>query len=294
MAEERLIDDDKDRKYRIRKNENGEEELVIIDDEEQDEEELPVFGVVTDDEEKLSEEQLAEKTAEKRDRALKKAEELKAAAREKIADGDFESAQYCLSEASELTEYDGELYYLQLKAYSRGMTNFLELQKCADAAEGVKEYSDSAQKEELKSLSEPLKARIGEFEEKCKKIGEENERGKEERRETFAKGARNSFVIFACTSVPFVALFAIAVVFASKMFSDLSDSYVVLTIVFAVLAAVSFFALLFTFKRFLSAKRKVRLNESDSATKIGREFISCSEELATLKKIYQSLENDIS
>ena len=37
MAEERLIDDDKDRKYRIRKNENGEEELVIIDDVEEEE-----------------------------------------------------------------------------------------------------------------------------------------------------------------------------------------------------------------------------------------------------------------
>ena len=294
MAEERLIDDDKDRKYRIRKNENGEEELVIIDDDEQEEEELPVFGVVTEDEESLSEEQLAEKAAERRDRALKKAEELKATARKKIAEGDFESAQYCLSEASELTEYDGELYYLQLKAYSRGMTNFLDLQKCVDAAEGVKEYSDIAQKEELKSLSEPLKARISEFELKCKKIGEENERGKEERRETFAKGARNSFVVFACTSVPFVALFTIAIVFASMMFSDLSDTYVLLTIIFAVLAAVSFFILLFTFKRFLSAKRRVRLNESDSATKIGREFISCSEELASLNKIYQSLENDIS
>ena len=29
MAEERLIDDDKDRKYKIRVNEDGEEELII-------------------------------------------------------------------------------------------------------------------------------------------------------------------------------------------------------------------------------------------------------------------------
>ena len=43
MAEERLIDDDKDRKYRIRVNENGEEELEIIDPDDVDEE--PVFDM---------------------------------------------------------------------------------------------------------------------------------------------------------------------------------------------------------------------------------------------------------
>ena len=293
MAEERLIDDDKDKKYRIRKNENGEEELIIIDDGEEVEE-LPSYDVITEEDENLSKEEIETRAAERREIALKKAEELKAAAREKIAEGDFESAQYCLSQASSLTEYDGELYYLQLKAASRGMTNFLDLQKCLDAAEGVKEYCDKEQKEELKALSEPLKERISEFEEKCAKIGEENERGKAERRDTFVKGRKKALIILACTCVPFIALFAVAIAFTSMMLSDLSEIYVVLTIIFAVLAAVAFFAMLFTLKRYLSANRKVKLNESDSATKIGREFIACSEELESLKKIYSSLENDIS
>ena len=34
MAEERLIDDDKDKKYKIRKNADGEDELYIDDTEE--------------------------------------------------------------------------------------------------------------------------------------------------------------------------------------------------------------------------------------------------------------------
>ena len=295
MAEERLIDDDKDRKYRIRINENGEEELVIIDsDDGEEEEELPVFDVVTADGEELTDEQLDKRVAEKREAALKKAEALKATAQEKIAEGDFESAQYALSQAAELTEYDGELYYLQLKAYSRGMTNFLDLQKCVDAAEGVKEYTGIEQKQELLSLSGPLKARIAEFSAKCENLSEENERGKEERRETFARGAKSALTVFVCTAVPFVALFVLAIVFASMMFADLSGIYIILTIVFAVLAAISLFVMLFTFNRFLSAKRKVKLNEMDTATKIGREFLACSEELESLKKIYSSLENDIS
>ena len=42
MAEERLIDDDKDRKYKIRKNADGEEELIVIDPEDGEEEESDI------------------------------------------------------------------------------------------------------------------------------------------------------------------------------------------------------------------------------------------------------------
>ena len=52
MAEERLIDDDKDRKYKIRKNADGEEELIVIDPEDGEEEgsDIPVFNVPVYDE----------------------------------------------------------------------------------------------------------------------------------------------------------------------------------------------------------------------------------------------------
>ena len=293
MAEERLIDDDKDRKYRIRINENGEEELVVIDDTDE-EEEVPEYSVVTDDEEGLSEEEISQKAEERRQVAQRKTEEFKATAREKMEEGDFESAQYALSQASELTEYDGELYYLQLKAYSRGMTNFLDLQKCVDASVGVREYSTEEQKSELKSLSEPLKARIAEFEEKCEKLSEENERGKNERRETFLNARKKALIVFGCTMVPFIALFVLAIVFSSMMFSDLSDIYVIYTIAFSVAAVLALFLNIFTFYRFWTANRKVSLNEDDTATKVGREFISCKEELDALKGIYSSFENDIS
>ena len=53
MAEERLIDDDKDRKYKIRKNADGEDELIIDDTPDEDETDIPVFAVpeAEDDEE---------------------------------------------------------------------------------------------------------------------------------------------------------------------------------------------------------------------------------------------------
>ena len=74
MAEERLIDDDKDRKYKIRKNENGEDELVIDGlPEEEDREEIAfeVPDLESDDEEAavMTPEQLAA-----RDKAREEAE----------------------------------------------------------------------------------------------------------------------------------------------------------------------------------------------------------------------------
>ena len=293
MAEERLIDDDKDKKYRIRINENGEEELVIIDDVEE-EEESPVYSVVTDDEENLSDDEIAQKAEERRKAAQRKAEELKATAIVKMEEGDYESAQYALQQASELTEYDGELYFLQLKAFSRGMTNFLELQKCVDAAEGVKEYTGEEQKEELKALSQPLMARIADFEKKCDELSAQNEQGKEERRETFVHSKNRALIVFCCTLVPFIALFVLAIVFSSMMYADLSGIYIVLTIVFAVAAVIALFINIFTFYRFWTENRKVRLNEMDTSTKVGRELISCREELENLNKIYSSFQNDIS
>ena len=294
MAEERLIDDDKDKKYRIRVNENGEEELVIIDDPEEDEDDTPVYSVMTEEEEKASDEESTRKAEERRRAAQHKAEELKAAAVVKMEEGDWESAQYALFQASELTEYDGELYFLQLKAYSRGMTNFLDLEKCVDAAEGVKEYTGEEQKAELNSLSQPLKERIAEFEKKCGHLNEQNEQGKAERRETFVHAKNRALIIFACTLVPLIALFVLAIVFSSMMYADLSGIYMILTIVFAVLAVIALFINILTFYRFWTANRRVQLNETDTATKLGRELISCREELENLKKIYSSFQNDLS
>ena len=294
MAEERLIDDDKDKKYRIRINENGEEELVIIDEPDDDADDIPLYDVVTDEEKDPSDEEANKNAEERRAQAQRKTEELKATAIVKMEEGDYESAQYALFQASELTEYDGELYYLQLKAYSRGMTNFLDLQKCLDASAGVREYTGEEQKEELKALSQPLKERIEEFEQKCKTLNEENEQGKAERRETFLNARKKSLIVFGCTLVPFIALFVLAIVFSSMMYADLSGIYMILTIVFAVSAAIALFINIFTFYRFWAENRKVKLNEMDTATKLGRELISCREELENLKSIYTSFQNDLS
>ncbi len=78
------------------------------------------------------------------------------------------------------------------------------------------------------------------------------------------------------------------------MFADKDGLFIILTIAFTVAAVISLFVTLFAFTRFHDANRKVKLNENDASTKVGRELISCREELENLKKIYSSFGNDIS
>ena len=113
MAEERLIDDDKDRKYKIRKNEDGEEELVLDTDtarEEPEEEvsfEVPEFE--EDDEEAavMTPEQLAERERRRAEEELKRAEELEKIAehaRSLIEEGKFEDAGFVLQKPRNATK----------------------------------------------------------------------------------------------------------------------------------------------------------------------------------------------
>lgn len=292
MAEERLIDDDKDRKYRLRRNENGDEELVLIDADEETGDVLPIYSVITDEDDGFTEEERVEKNELRQQTIARKAEELKAAARKMLAAGDFDGATGALSQASEITEYDGELYFLRLKALSRGLTDFTDLQGCVDAADGVREYSGEEHKKELEGMSALLRSEIAARAEECDGLRKENERGKEERRETFRKEKKRAFVRFSCAVAPFAILCIIAVVFASMIYADKNGLYFVLTAVFAAASAVALGAALFTLNGLIGASRKVRLNESDATTQVGREYLESSAELEKLNAIYSSFKNN--
>ena len=94
------------------------------------------------------------------------------------------------------------------------------------------------------------------------------------------------------SALPFVALIIAAIFFSTRL--DYDDSYMVLTIIFSILSAVSFFIAVLAFYKFETANKKVKLNEMDTSTKVGREFLACREELENLNKIYSSIQNDIS
>ena len=132
MAEERLIDDDKDRKYKIRINEDGEEELVIDDRVEEPEvEEQPEFDMPDFDED---DEEAAVMTPEQlaaRDRAREEAEakrlndiaELTSRALSIMDEGRYDDAVYLLDEARSLGD-DGRVCALQVVALTKNYTDF--------------------------------------------------------------------------------------------------------------------------------------------------------------------------
>ncbi len=296
MAEERLVDDDKDRKYRIRVNENGEEELEIIDPDDVDEE--PVFDMPDyeeDDEEAaiLTPEQLAERERIKAEEERARAEKLSAfldSAKEKLSEGDYEGANYAVTQAEEYGKTSGELFCLKLKVLTRDLTEFLNLEECAEAADGVKEYADETLKEEFKGKTGKLETLISDAEAKTEALREKNEAGKDERRETFASSKKRAFIALLCTLVPFTALLIVTLVFTTFMFADANGVYLVATIVLAALSVIMFIATVVTSKKFWSAARDVKLNEKDTSTKLGREYLENKTQYELLKRIYSAFE----
>lgn len=290
MAEERLIDDDKDRKYKIIINENGEEELVIIPSEE--EAEVPAFDLYGyDEEENLTAEQAAEREYVKAEEEKLRAErtaELMQTARERLAEEQFEEARYALYQAEDLSGGNGEVYYLKLRILSRNLQSFVDLEKCALAADGVKEQSTEEQKKELLSLSGKLEEKINSTKQKAERLSAENEQGKAERRGTFLKLRTKWLANLLLFFVPLVVFLVLTAVFGFKIFTGQNGAYTVATIIFSVLAAISLVGTIISANRFWDAARNVKLNEKDTSTKLGREYLETQREYGLLTRIYSS------
>ncbi len=303
MAEERLIDDDKDRKYKIRKNADGEDELVIDDTQTPDDEsDIPVFDIpvyLEDDDEAavLTPEQLAERERIRSEEEAARAEKIKSAlekAELKLEEGDFESALYAVGKVNGIADGNGDYYYLKLKILSRNFTDFQSLSECAETADGVKEFSSPEQKQALKSLSSVYRNRANEAEKTATALKAENERKKSERRSVFAERKTKAQRNLLIAVLPFLVFVVLAIVFATRLFSAENGTFVVLTIVFSALAAIVFVAVLFTLRKFLEAARNVKLNELDSSTKLGREYLETQKQYEYLKRILDSFDDDLS
>lgn len=301
MAEERLIDDDKDRKYKVIKNADGEDELVELPPEENEVTTFEVEERESDDEEAafLTPEELAAliKAREEREAAIRKElEERLFVARSATADGEYDLAAEELKELDKIAPENGEAQKIKLLVASKNFTDFEDLEGCEEAAEGISKYCTKEQKDELKKLSDPLNEQIEKLKAEVQALDEENERKKQERRPLFIERAKRATKFFTGASAIFVALLIVAAVFASIINAREDGTYVVLTIVFAALAGVAFIVFLVAAHKFWVAKRNVKLNENNSRTKTGRELEKCRTALETLTLVDNSIKgnNDLS
>lgn len=292
MAEERLIDDDKDRRYKIRKNADGEDELYIDDSEEATPEEE--LFIVPDDEdeeelvmtpEQIEARRIMQEEAEKQ--RLEKLSEYVARAEERIAASDFYGAIEEVDAAEQYAGDDGDYYAVRLLAYSCNLTDFTRGEECSDAADGVKKFASDERKEQLKSLSAGLHNEIDRSRGEVAKLKEENDGAKSERREIFLTRRNKAVAFFGATFLPFAVFLILSAVFGSKIHAVNNDfTNLTLTIVFGALAGAAFIAMLVSLNKLWAGIRNVRLNESNFSTKLGREYEEKNGYLNTLISVY--------
>lgn len=298
MAEERLIDDDKDRKYKIRINEDGEEELVIDESAEEGESEIPVFEIPADGEDDeeaalLTPEQLAERERLKLEEQTKRkdaAEALYAKTVKSFEEGDFEAALYAVNRALELTPDDGRLWFYKLKTVSRNLTEFTSPESCAEAADGVAEFCSAEQKAELKTLTSELEERLAQAKTRTAELEIKNEAGKAERRDEFARMRKKSLIWLLASGIPFIVFTVAAIVFATMIFANEHGAFIIATAVAGGLAAVMLAVTAIAANKFWAAQRYVVLNERDNTTKIGRQYLESKSEADNLARVLQAIE----
>ncbi|MGN1060795.1 MAG: hypothetical protein ACI4QN_03595 [Candidatus Coproplasma sp.] len=296
MAEERLIDTDKDKKYRIRKNADGEDELFIDDSE--DEEQVEEVTFMVEEEEP---EEGEEGTAERPDNAdeaeseikRKKAEEAETlikSARRDCKNGKFATAVDYLEKAIELDPENGEIYALELIAYTRNFTDYSRIGDAKEYIEELKKYTSAQTKGELfEKSSDGLQENINKLSRRVAELSEENKKQKAIRAKKFIAD-RNRAIVLTCVALGvFAVFFGLSTYFFLNIHSIQTNTNFILAIVFTALEVI---ALVFTaviLRQLLTACRRVRLNKKNTATKLGRELLARKAELDAFTAIYEAL-----
>lgn len=294
MAEERMIDDDlnKDKKYRIRKNADGEDELYIDDSVEETFEDLPAVafdmpeenGEITPEREVIESEE-GDYVPEQISNACFEAVER---AKKCIEEEDYISALKNIEEAQNSDPYDGAAWALKLTAVTRNFSEFSNVDDLVNIAEDVSKYCSDEYKAELAEKSAPLEGRIIELEERAASMHVEVEKKKTERRELFLSDRKRAVLWFSVTALPFIICLVVALAFTSVMFARQDGVNLIIMIVFASLAALFFIASLFTGRKLWAAMKKLSLNEKNSSTKLGREYESTLAEAEKLNTVLHS------
>ncbi len=289
MAEERLIDDDlnKDKKYRIRKNADGEDELYVDDSVEEtfgDEVQFEVQG----DEEGVQ--QIAE-SASPAHSAQPEADavclEAVSAAKTCMEEGDYDGALRYIDEAHNANPYSGPAWAVKLSAQTRQLTDFSS-PDLEETAKNVAMYCSDDEKSVLAENSALLEKKIIELEERAASLHVEVERKKEERRGVFLADRKRSVLWFSLTAVPFLVCLIVALSFASVMFARQDGLNMIIMIIFACISALFFISSMFTGHNLWAAMKKVSLNEQNSSTKLGREYESVRSQAEKLNTVLHS------
>lgn len=306
MAEERLIDDntdkDKDKKYRFRINEDGEEELEIYGGDEEEEEagpedelvdsgyEVPEFD--DDDEEAaaMTPEQLfAERKKQEEERTARemKAAELINKALSLRDGGNEEYALTSLDSAQKECPDNGGIYVLKLGILTKDFTDISRLDESIDAAAGCKTYASAEDKSRISAaLSEKIKSELEAQRAQNAQLKADNEQKKSDRRTVFMSGFKVALRNFLFAFIPFVAFLCAAVALTPQMYSDKNGTMLALTIAMYALAGAAFIASVILARFVATSARRLKVNESNLSTALGRTYTEGTLRAEKLEKLY--------
>ncbi len=296
MAEERLIDDDedkdkkirivaegKDSKFQVVTDENGEEELLIHETPEEEEQGVMQFEIPEDlveDEElaDLSGEQLAEamrRKEEEEKQRLEKVADFTQKAHEALNEGKFATSMEYITSAEDYNADSSDIRCMKLTALTQAYADFSETEQIMKAAADVTQKGSEEDKAALKAkYYTGLKKSADTDMSALEKIKEENEAGKEERRQILAPQKKAASIRFYISLAVFVVFAAVAIGLSTRMFSMENALMLVLTIVFAAIAVVCLVVFVVFTRFFITACQMYSKNEKDTSTKVGREQIA--------------------
>lgn len=300
MAEERLIDDDKDKKYRIKVNADGEEELVIEEGKEETAENAEEVAFEAPEVEENDEDAAVmtpEQYALKLEQEKKEREERQAKARDlvKKAEADLKVEKYAtaldyLEQAEELDSENGDIYALRMRVYTRDFTDYTQVSQAAENAEGVAKYADGEVKAAIsKKASATLDENISSLRNQVVALNKQNEEKKAERAVKFKAERKTAIIFFACAFALLALSASLCGYFASVIYTVSTGKYLVLTCVFGALSAIMLLVLAFAARRLNVACRRIRLNNRNTSTSLGRELLEKQAQLKAFIQIRDSL-----
>lgn len=298
MAEERLIDTDKDKKYRIKINDDGEEELVIDGEtEEEANVEEVMFAapeeVLNEDMQGLTPEQIEEMRRQEEAAAeerRQRVEELLEKARSENLLFRFATALEFIEKAEELDSENGEAQALKLIAYTRNFTDYSQIVPASADADKLAAYtSDERKAELLKSAQPSFDSEIAKLRTTVSAMNRENEEKKAERAVRFKRDRNIALGVFAVVLAVFVTFVALAGHFATLIRTVPTNEFLIKTGVFAGLAAVALIGLAVAARFLIISSQRVALNKRNTTTQLGRNLLAEQAKLKAFVAVYSAL-----
>ena len=302
MAEERLIDEDKDRKYRLKINEDGEQELVKDDGEQGGKEQgsfeevafdAPENYEIDEDAVSMTPEQYAlklEQNKKEREEKREKANGLTKKAEEDVKKGRYSTALEYLAQAEELDDENGNIYALRMRVYTRDFTDYTQIAQAAESAAGAKKYTTAEVKEGLyKKAGASLEQNIASLRAKVKSLNEENESKKAERAVKFKADLNKALIIFCCVFASFVVFASLGGYFASIIYNVSTNRNLIIACVFAGVALIALLGSAYAGRNLVGAVRRLKVNNKNTSTSLGRELLERQAELKAFIDVRDSL-----